>query len=147
MSMHKLLILVFCNCVVGLSTANCENTNSIKENSATRANAILSYTDKDGLRLSEIAVKTFGIATKPIQGNGTFQVPTSSLVYFQDHMGVYRLKSGAYKLLLIQMVNRTSLDHLIRGEELKAGDVLVTAGASLLRVAEMQALYGSGGAE
>ena len=142
--MKKMLIVVVSLIVLWPSLGKCEDDDDKKKISTGGAKAIVGYTEAEGIRLSEMGVKTFGIATAPLRGQGPFQVSQSSLVYFQDHVGVYRFKSGAYKLILVQIAGRAGPDQLVKAEGLAAGDVIVTTGAPLLRVAEMQALFGSG---
>lgn len=97
---------------------------------------------KEGLRLSSKAAAAIGLKTAPLSGNSPFRVPISSLVFFRDEQGVYRLRAGWLKLVEVELDGKTAKDGLIESKELRSGDAVVVSGAALLRVAELNVASG-----
>lgn len=85
-------------------------------------NAVTAADEHDGIKLSDKAQKAIGLTTEVFDGG---DVTKSALVFHQDHISIYRFKSGWFKLIPL--------------EELKIGDYIVVSGTSLLRVAELDA--------
>lgn len=97
---------------------------------------------KEGLRLSPKAAAAIGLKTAPLRGKSPFRVPISSLVFFRDEQGVYRLRAGWLKLIEVELNGKTAKDGLIEAKELRSGDAVVVSGAALLRVAELNVAGG-----
>ncbi|MBI5246839.1 MAG: hypothetical protein HY923_06625 [Elusimicrobia bacterium] len=98
-----------------------------------------------GMRLTDAALKTLEVKTEAAGAQrASYQLPASALVYSQDRIGVYRLREGWFKLIKVTLLGRPGTKASVRTAELKAGDRIVTRGAALLRVAQMDA---EGGAE
>lgn len=106
--------------------------------------AILEASQDRGIRLSDKARKTIGIATSPILSKGPHSVTQTSMVYYQDKVGIYRLREGWFKLIELSDIERTSSGFVLRTFELQSGDEIVVRGTALLRVAEMEAFSGGG---
>lgn len=106
--------------------------------------AITAANKKDGIQLSEKALKTLGVTYGSVTGSGTFKVPLKSVVFSQDEVGIYRFKGGWHKLLEVQLVSKTASEAVIKTSELNAGDQIAKDGVPLLRAAELEAWGGSG---
>lgn len=88
--------------------------------------AILEASAERGLKLSEAALKRLGIKTARLTNPP--RVPKLSLLQTAEETSVYRLREGWFKR--------------VHADDVKAGDVVVVAGAPLLRVAELDVLGG-----
>lgn len=98
-------------------------------------NAVTTANEEKGIQLAPKAVQAIGLQTTEISET---KVPESALVFYQDKVGVYRLRDGWYRLIPL---NR-AVDgggYALPGAEFLPGDRLVIAGAALLRVAELDA--------
>ena len=98
-----------------------------------------------GMRLSLKAAAALGVKTAPVAGSDPYRVPASSLVYFQDEIGVYRLRGGWLKLIEIKVAEKSKKDAVIRTREIKPGDRIVVAGTALVRVTELDLSSGDVG--
>lgn len=105
--------------------------------------AVFEISSELGMRIADKALKNIEVKTVEIDTTSDHSVPLSSLVHFQDQVGVYQLRQGWFKLINIQIIKKYGLQAIIRSSELKAKDEIVVSGAELLRVAEMDA-FGSG---
>jgi hypothetical protein len=106
--------------------------------------AITAANKKDGIQLSEKAIKTLGLSYVAATGDGTFKLPFKTAVFFQDEVGVYRLKNGWHKLIEVQLISKNANEVVIKTSELKSGDQIAKDGVPLLRAAELEAWGGSG---
>jgi hypothetical protein len=106
--------------------------------------AITAANKKDGIQLSEKAVKTLGLGYVAATGDGTFKLPFKAAVFFQDEVGVYRLKNGWHKLIEVQLISKTTSEVVVKTSELNSGDQIAKDGVPLLRAAELEAWGGSG---
>jgi hypothetical protein len=126
----KFLSLLLCF----LALASCRNpSHSDHEHSEEKthpAEAVLESSEERGFRLSAPAIQTLGIETIVLKQSGIAEVPPSALVYFQDEVGVYRLRDGWFRLI-----------HLDDPQDLRAGDAVAIRGAAFLRVTDMS-LFG-----
>ncbi len=86
--------------------------------------AVLEASREKGFRLSPEAIRILGIEWKELSGSP----PDSALVFYQDKVGVYRLREGMFQLIP-------------SSEKLQKGDAVATRGVSFLRVTEME-LFG-----
>ena len=103
---------------------------------------VLEAVPEKGIRLSEKALKTLEISAAPLDGASSHRIPTTALVYYQDHVGVYRLRNGWYKLIEVKIEDKSPKSTLVRSAGLKPDDEIVVTGVALLRVAEMDAFGG-----
>lgn len=106
--------------------------------------AITAANKKDGIQLSEKAVKTLGLSYVAATGAGTFKLPFKTAVFFKDEVGVYRLKNGWHKLIEVQLISKTTSEVVVKTSELNSGDQIAKDGVPLLRAAELEAWGGSG---
>ena len=121
--------------LTGGLTARAEEASNLEK-------GVLEAVPEKGIRLSEKAIATLEIKTTSLNGNSDHKVPTGALVFYQDNVGVYRLRGGWYKLIPITLENKSSQSSMIRSMELKSGDQIVVQGVALLRVADMDAFGG-----
>lgn len=106
--------------------------------------AILAANRKDGLQLSDKAKALLGLAYEKVKSTNLHRVPASCAVYFQDEIGVYRVRGGWIKLIEIEIKSRTATEIVFESSDIQPGDELVKSGVPLLRVAELEAWGGSG---
>lgn len=106
--------------------------------------AITAANKKDGIQLSEKATKTLGLSHITATGTGTFKLPFKSAVFFQNEVGIYRLKNGWHKLIEVELISKTTTEVVVKSSELKSGDQVAKDGVPLLRAAELEAWGGSG---
>lgn len=99
---------------------------------------------KEGIKLSQKAISTLGLEVKKVNSGSPFQLPVSSLVYFQDEVGVYRLRNGWFKLLEGKVRTRKETIAIVEISDLLPSDEVVVKGVPLLRVTELEAFGGSG---
>jgi hypothetical protein len=99
--------------------------------------AVLEASDEHGLKLSEKALRRLGVRTTRLSGAGPFRLPAAALVVSQEEASVYVVRDGWHKRVEVELVSKDKTTVLVRAKGLKAGDHVVTAGAALLRVAEM----------
>lgn len=103
--------------------------------------AVLEANLKDGFRLSEKAKKVIGLVTKPL-GSKPRTIPPSALVNYGDRIGVYRLRSGWFKLIELQNSSAANTTLNVNTSELKDEDEIAVDGVALLRVSDMDAFGG-----
>lgn len=106
--------------------------------------AITAANKKDGIQLSEKAVKTLGLNYISVTGDGIFKIPVKSAVFFKDEVGVYRFRHGWHKLIDVELVSKTATEAVVKTSEIKSGDQIAKDGVPLLRAAELEAWGGSG---
>ena len=104
--------------------------------------AVTEYSTEKGMRLTETAIQTLELVKAPLAGTGSFTLPLSAVVYYEDNRGVFRFRDGWYKLVKIQIIKKMDKTMLISSSELLASDQVITQGVGLLRVAELEAQGG-----
>lgn len=91
-----------------------------------------------GFQLSPQALKALEVKTQPVGSKpARLELPVGALVYFQDRVGVFRLRNGWFKFVEVRLLERPASPAKVSSIELKAGDQVVTRGAALLRVMQM----------
>ena len=105
--------------------------------------AVYETSNEKGMKLTERALKNIEVKTTKATGSTQHSLSKESLVYFQDEIGVYRLRENWFKLVKIQVIKKGLSEVTIRSSELQNGDEIAIHGADLLRVSEMDA-FGSG---
>ena len=100
---------------------------------------VLATSDENGFRLSEKAQKTLGLGFLRLEGAAPWKIPSGSLVVFQDRIGVYRLRDGSFKLVEVEVTDRSASGITVRCPDLKSSDQIVVEGAAHLRVADLGA--------
>lgn len=104
---------------------------------------------KDGqqFKLSTAAEKTMGIKSQPpatTEQPYYYKVARSSLVEYQDKIGIYKEGHHWYELLEVTVVQTMDSEVVIYCKELKLSDKVAFLGVGLLRVAHLEA-SGQGG--
>lgn len=97
-------------------------------------------------RLSQKAVSIMSLKTEPLRSvvNERARVPASSLVFFQEEVGVYVLRDGWFQLIELELLNSDGKNANVKTKYLKPTDLIVTGGVALLRIAHLEA-SGQGG--
>ena len=98
-------------------------------------------------KLSTHAEQVMGIKLAlPVKSPGKhyFKVPKSSIVKYQEKVGIFRKHDNWYELIKIKRVRTVGSDILIYTQKLTSHDQLAVAGVGLLRVAHLEA-SGQGG--
>lgn len=101
-------------------------------------NAVTAADEHDGIKLSPKTVKLIELKTDIYNGQA---IPKSALVFYQDKIGVYRLRDGWFKLVPVIFNNQS----LPQSNDLRFGDQIVIQAIGLLRVAELDAFSGEVG--
>lgn len=99
--------------------------------------AVLAANEKDGMRLSEAAIRRLGLSFLSVKAAEVQTVPVKSLVFFRDEAGVYRVRGGWFKLIEVEVVAKSPREVRIRASGFKPGDRIVVEGAPYLRAAEL----------
>ena len=102
--------------------------------------AVLAANAKDGMRLSEAAIKRLGLAFQDAKRGETQEVPPQSLVVSKEETSVYRLRGGWIKRVEVRVISRSARSVKIQSEDFKPGDRVVVSGAPFLRTAELDVL-------
>lgn len=112
-------------------------------NPAVGANrGILSVNDKDGFKLADSAIKTFGLKLMPVGSLSNVRIPMSAIYYGLQETNVYRARSGFFKRIDFKILQKSSDTLVISSNDLASGDQLVIGGVAFLRIAELQAYGG-----
>ncbi len=136
------LFAIFYFAVVAISFADepkSKNDVSVEEkpNGIGPEKAITNANKADGFKLSAIALKKLEIKTSKIQSKDSIKIPTSSLVFFQSDVGIYRVRLGWFKLIPIKILNKSYNETTITSSEIKNEDEIVVSGSDLLRLADL----------
>ncbi len=96
--------------------------------------------------LSQKAIKLMQIKTLKIRSlvQNKFVIPKSALVNYGEDHGVFKYDGEHFKLITIAHLKQGKSSITIESEMLHDGDLVVTKGVPLLRVAHLQA-SGQGG--
>jgi hypothetical protein len=89
-----------------------------------KGKAVLEATEERGLKLSEKAAKRLGIKTAKLASPS--RIPKTALVQSAEETSVFVVRDGWFKR--------------VHADDLKGGEMIVIAGAPLLRVAELDVL-------
>ncbi len=102
--------------------------------------AVLAVSEKDGLRLSDAAIRRLGLAFQEAKRGEVQDLPAESLVSSRDEVAIYRLRGGWIRRVEVRVVSRSKSRARVRTKELAAGDRIVIAGAGFVRTAELDVL-------
>ena len=103
-----------------------------------KGKAVYEISPEKGMKLTDKALKNIEVKTASIATPYEATVPLESLVRSQDQVGVYRVREDWFKLIKVQVIEENSQEAQISGD-FQQGDSLVTEGAGLLRVSELDA--------
>ena len=106
--------------------------------------AVFETSKENGFKVGKKGLENIEVKLAQVTTSETHTLPVDSLVRFQNHVGVYRLRDGWFKLIPIQITKKGATTVTARCSELAPGDALVVEGAALMRVTEMDAFGGEG---
>lgn len=110
--------------------------------------AVTAASKEEGIKLSDVAEKNIEIKTQAIAAAGrALSLPSSVLVYSQADVGIYRLRNGWFKFVSVKVLKKSSSSVTLESSEIKEGDSVVTSGADLLKLAELNVWSGGEGGE
>lgn len=95
-----------------------------------------------GIRLSPEAYRTFGLQVQSAS-KGALKIPTPAIVSIKNEKTVYRLRSGWFKRVKIQILKTNSKTTEISSQSFRDDDQIVVEGVGFLRVAEIYAEEGA----
>lgn len=99
----------------------------------------------ESFRLSQESETFLGIQTKRLKGmSPRFQIPSSSLVEYQEKQGVFTKSGTWFSLRSVKVISEDANSVTIESESLNETSLVVTAGTGHLRAAHLQA-SGQGG--
>ena len=103
--------------------------------------AVTAFDIQNGIQLTSEAIKTLGLKTEEAHAEwlsrSAFTIPSETLVYYKDQIGVYRLRKSWFKLVPVTVLEDNNKVARIQLQEFEHGDHLVIFGASFLRIAEL----------
>lgn len=98
--------------------------------------AVIEASEKEGLKLSEKALKNLELEFIKVSDKSSVVVPVSSLVHFQDFAAVYRERAGWFKMVEIEPIIHRSSAHFT-SKDILPGDRIVTKNPGLIRVIDL----------
>ncbi len=98
--------------------------------------AVVEASEKDGLRLSDKALKILDLEFITASSSTSLATPTTALVHFQDFTAVYRERNGWLKMVEIEPVLRGSMAHFT-SKDIAPGDRIVTRNSGFIRVIDL----------
>ena len=101
--------------------------------------AVMEASREKGIKLSVVAQKNIGLRTEKLVFKGQFLIPATSLVHTKDKTGVYCLRDGWFKFVEVTLLSTQGPSLTVSSKELTPAEIIVVAGAALLRVSEMEA--------
>lgn len=130
----KYVILVAC--LVFTIKGFAEEAEEGKKGRVGPGKAVIEASEKEGLKLSEKALKNLELEFLNISDRSTVVVPASSLVHFQDFAAIYRVRGGWFKMVEIEPVMHGSSAHFA-SKDILPGDQIVTKNPGLIRVIDL----------
>lgn len=98
--------------------------------------AVVEASEKDGLKLSEKALKNLELDFMAVLGGTNISVPASALVHFQDFSAIYRLRNGWFKMVEIEPTIRGQMAQF-NSKDISSGDQIVISNPGFIRVIEL----------
>jgi hypothetical protein len=92
--------------------------------------------EKKGFKLSNEAIKTLTIKLQTIDTK-EFLISKTTLVVSKSSKGIYRYRSGFFKLLPVTSIKKVKGKYLVKVNGVGFGDQIVTQGVGLLLVADV----------
>lgn len=106
---------------------------------------VVSYSEKEGFKLSVEATKLFGITFSTLSGPSPWEIPNSAIVYVGDDKSIYKLNNGALKRLDVTIVRKNKGTSTITASKLVSGDQILIKGTNFVRTAEIDLTSGDSG--
>lgn len=101
-----------------------------------KGKAIEEVDEKKGFKLSKEAIKTLKLKLQNVEGD-QFHIKKSTLVVSKDMKGVYRFRSGFFKLLPAKILKEEKGGYEVKVKGVDFGDQIVVNGVGLLRVSDI----------
>ncbi|MGE3681030.1 MAG: hypothetical protein AB7G93_04830 [Bdellovibrionales bacterium] len=98
--------------------------------------AVIEASEKEGLRISEKALKNLDLEFVTASNGAALTVPMTALVHFQDFSAIYRERGGWFKMIEIEPVIRGSTA-LFTSKDISPGDRIVTRNSGFIRVIDL----------
>lgn len=131
--MKYLLIVV---CLLFAPRAFTEEAEEGKKGRVGPGKAVIEASEKEGLKLSEKAIRNLDLEFLVASHTSAITVPISSLVHFQDFAAIYRERAGWFKMIEIEPVIRGASAHFT-SKDILPGDRIVTMNAGFIRVIDL----------
>ena len=109
-----------------------------------KGKAIEAAKEEKGIKLSSKAIKTNKIKFYFLNGESEFDIPKKSIVKSQDKVGVYRVRSGWFKLVDVTIKSKSGTNLKVTSNSLIAGDKIVSSRVGLIKAAQLEAFGGGG---
>jgi ABC-type Zn2+ transport system, periplasmic component/surface adhesin len=104
---------------------------------------ITEVNEAEGFKLSKEAIKNFELKTQLLEKAAPWTVPASAVLFSGEEVNLFRLRDGFYKRIDFVTDKKTPQVYTVRSKDLKAGDEVVIAGISFLRMAEIVSTGGA----
>lgn len=101
-----------------------------------KGKAIVEVDEKKGFKLSREAIKTLKLRLQNVDGP-TFKIDKKTLVTSKDNKGVYRYRSGFFKLLQAKIIKELKNGYMVEVKGVDFGDQIVIDGIALLKVTDI----------
>lgn len=98
--------------------------------------AIVEVDEKKGFKLSKEAIKSLNVKLQNVEGDQFF-ITKATLVASKSEKGVYRFRSGFFKLLPAKILKEEKNGYEVKVEGVDFGDQIVINGVGLLRVTDI----------
>ena len=98
--------------------------------------AVLEFSEAEGIRLSDNALKSFPIETERIKHktNNQFLVSSSSINIALDKYSVFKLENGHYRQVSVGVIKKVNDKYLIKSTELRNNDEIANSNVSILNI-------------
>lgn len=98
--------------------------------------AVLEFSEAEGIRFSKAALKSFPITTEKIKykNKNQFLVSSLSINITLDKYSVFKLESGHYKQVSVDVIKKVNDQYLIKSTELKNNDEIANSNVSILNI-------------
>ena len=110
--------------------------------------AVVKSDKQKGIILLPEAVKNIGIVSVPVKrlssGNKSFQVPQTSLIYYEDKVCVLYKHGDWYSKTDVKIFSKRKAYALVHTAEISSRDSIVIKGAALLYLSLLEAFGASG---
>lgn len=98
--------------------------------------AVIEATEKEGLKISEKALKNLDLEFVTASHSSALTVPMTALVRFQDFSAIYRERAGWFKMVEIEPTVRGSTAHFT-SKDISPGDRIVIRNSGFIRVIDL----------
>ncbi len=103
---------------------------------------IVEKSEKEGIKLSDEAIKTMGIKTIDVQSQ-QIEIPIAALVRIKDEKYVFRLRNGWFKRVEFKVIQKGADKLTLNSSDLSAGDKVAIEGLGFLRTSEIYSEEGA----